>query len=197
MGLWDFFFGKKHSDKPKKSPYLPETEDPLDIKFVKNFTSNGGFFLYNDSKELVLSNLDKICLENSWTLEQIVCLDKEISEIFGVTYLNETFAKLNKFKALLIKCEYLISNSGKILLSDQQIRHLKLIDLPETILISAKISQFAKDVSEAMSNLKNKYKKNIPINITTLRAISKNEKNEKITSQTTDSKNIYLLLEDF
>ena len=197
MGLWDFFFGKKHSDKPKKSPYLPETEDPLDIKFVKNFTSNGGFFLYNDSKELVFSNLDKICLENSWTLEQIVCLDKEISEIFGVSYLNETFAKLNKFKALLIKCEYLISNSGKILLSDQQIRHLKLIDLPETILISAKISQFAKDVSEAMSNLKNKYKKNIPINITTLKAISKNEKNEKITSQKTDSKNIYLLLEDF
>ena len=159
MGLWDFFFGKKHSDKPKKSPYLPETEDPLDIKFVKNFTSNGGFFLYNDSKELVFSNLDRICLENSWTLKQIVCLDKEISEILGVTYLNETFAKLNKFKALLIKCEYLISNSGKILLSDQQIKHLKLIDLPETILISAKISQFAKDVSEAMSNLKNKYKK--------------------------------------
>ena len=197
MGLWDFFFGKKHSNKPKKSPYLPETEDPLDIKFVKNFTSNGGFFLYNDSKELVFSNLDRICLENSWTLKQIVCLDKEISEILGVTYLNETFAKLNKFKALLIKCEYLISNSGKILLSDQQIKHLKLIDLPETILISAKISQFAKDVSEAMSNLKNKYKKNIPINITTLKAISKNEKNEKITSQRTDSKNIYLLLEDF
>ena len=197
MGLWDFFFGKKHTDKPKKSPYLPETEDPLDIKFVKNFTSNGGFFLYNDSKELVFSNLDRICLENSWTLKQIVCLDKEISEILGVTYLNETFAKLNKFKALLIKCEYLISNSGKILLSDQQIKHLKLIDLPETILISAKISQFAKDVSEAMSNLKNKYKKNIPINITTLKAISKNEKNEKITSQRTDSKNIYLLLEDF
>ena len=49
-----------------------------------------------------------------------------------------------------------ISNSGKILLSDQQIKHLKLIDLPETIVISAKISQFSNDVSEAMSNLKNK-----------------------------------------
>ena len=48
-----------------------------------------------------------------------------------------------------------------------------------------------------MTNLKNKYKNNFPINITTLKAISKNEKNEKITNQTTDSKNIYLLLEDF
>tara|TARA_B100000963_G_scaffold78627_1_gene66679 strand:- start:2196 stop:2789 length:594 start_codon:yes stop_codon:yes gene_type:complete len=197
MGLWDFFFGKKHSAKPKKSRYLPEIEDPIDIRFVKNFKSNGGYFLYNDSKELVFSNLDEICLENSWALAEIVCFDKEISELFSVSYLKETFAKLNKFKALLIKCEYLISNSGKILLSDRQIKHLKLIDLPETILISAKISQFSKDVSEAMSNLKNKYKKNFPTNITTLKAISKNEKNEQITSQTTDSKNIYLLLEDF
>ena len=88
----------------------------------------------------------------------------------------------------------MISNSGKILLSNQQIKHLKLTELPKTILISAKISQFSKDVSEAMSNLKNKYKKNFPTNITTLKAISKNE---KIMSQTTDSKNIYLLLEDF
>jgi len=197
MGLWDFFFGKKLSFKPKKSPYLPEIEDPLDIRFVKNFTSNGGYFLYNDSKELVSSNLDKICLENSLTLEEIVCLDKQISETLGIRYLDETLAKLNKFKAVLIKCEYLISNSGKILLSDQQIKHLKLIDLPETILISAKISQFSKDVSEAMTNLKNKYKNNFPINITTLKAISKNEKNEKINNQTADSKNIYLLLEDF
>ena len=197
MGLWDFFFGKKHSAKPKKSKYLPEIEDPIDIRFVKNFTSNGGYFLYNDSKELVFSNLDKICLENSWALEEIVCFDKEISELFSVSYLDKTFAKLNKFKALLIKCEYLISNSGKILLSDQQIKHLKLIELPKTILISAKISQFSKDVSEAMSNLKNKYKINFPTNITTLKAIPKNEKNEKITSQTTNSKNIYLLLEDF
>ena len=197
MGLWDFFFGKKLSVKPKKSKYLPEIEDPIDVRFVKNFTSNGGYFLYNDSKELVLSNLDKICHENSWALEEIVCFDKEISELFKVSCLNETFTKPNKFKALLIKCEYLISNSGKILLSDQQIKHLKLIDLPETIVISAKISQFSNDVSEAMSNLKNKYKKNFPTNITTLKAISKNETNGKITSQTTDSKNIYLLLEDF
>ena len=95
-------------------------------------------------RNLFFSNLDKICLENSWTLEQIVCFDKEISELFNVSYLNKTFAKLNKFKALLIKCEYLISNSGKILLSDQQIKHLKLIELPKTILISAKNSQFFK-----------------------------------------------------
>ena len=197
MGLWDFFFGKKYSAKPSKSPYMPEIGDPSDIKFVKNFISNGGFFLYNDSIELIISNLGKICLENSWTLEEVVCLDKEISELFSISYFDKTSVKLNNFKALLINCEYLISDSGKILLSDQQIKHLKLIDLPKTILVSAKINQFSKDVSEAMSNLKNKYKNNFPTNITTLKAISKNEKDEKITHQPTDSKNIYLLLEDF
>ena len=197
MGLWDFFFGKKYSGKPNKSQYLPEVGDPIDIKFVKNFVASGGYFLYNDSRELIISNLDKICLENSWALEDVVCLDKEISELFSISYFDKNSVKLDSFKAILINCEYLISDSGKILLSDQQIKHLKLIDLPKTILVSAKINQFSKDVSEAMSNLKNKYKINFPTNISTLRAISKNEKDKKITHQTTDSKNIYLLLEDF
>ena len=197
MGLWDFFFGKKHSTNPIKSQYLPETEDPVDIKFVKNFISNGGYFLYNDSKELIISNLHKICLENSWASEEVVCLDKRISESLNISYFDKASIKLNNSKALFIYCEYLISDSGKILLSDQQIKHLKLSDLPKTILVSAKINQFSKDVSEAMSNLKNKYKNNFPTNITTLKAVSKNQKDVKITHQTTDSKNIYLLLEDF
>ena len=82
MGLWDFFFGKKHSAKPKKSKYLPEIEDPIDIRFVKNFTSNGGYFLYNDSKELVFSNLDKICIENS-------CLEKNSKKNYLTTALHK------------------------------------------------------------------------------------------------------------
>jgi len=41
MGIWKKIFGKK----PDKSPYLPIPEEPLDISFAKNFTSNGGLFL--------------------------------------------------------------------------------------------------------------------------------------------------------
>ena len=46
MGIWKKIFGKK----PDKSPYLPIPEEPLDISFAKNFTSNGGLF-YITSQE--------------------------------------------------------------------------------------------------------------------------------------------------
>ena len=49
MGIWKKIFGKK----PDKSPYLPTPEEPLDISFAKNFTSNGGLFLYNESREKI------------------------------------------------------------------------------------------------------------------------------------------------
>ena len=57
MGIWNKFFGAK---KPEKSPYFPDSEGPLDLGFVKKFTSSGGFFLYNDSSELVLKNFKEI-----------------------------------------------------------------------------------------------------------------------------------------
>ena len=70
MGIWKKIFGKK----PDKSPYLPTPEEPLDISFAKNFTSNGGLFLYNQSKEKVLYNFHEICKEN-----KIQCFEKNFT----------------------------------------------------------------------------------------------------------------------
>ena len=62
------------------------------------------------------------------------------------------------FKACLINCEFLISNTGLILVCDKQIKHFKLTELPDTLIILSQTNQFARDVSEGMALLKNKYK---------------------------------------
>ena len=188
MGIWKKIFGKK----PDKSPYLPTPEEPLDISFAKNFTSNGGLFLYNQSKEKVLYNFHEICKENKWTSEEIICLNQKLSSYFKIPFIVNNSGKLTHYKSLLINCEYLISNTGKILLSSKQINHFKLSDLPKTILVVAKLSQLVKDVSQGMTQIKNKYPNKIPTNITTLKTI----KDKKASSIKTNSKNIYLLLED-
>ena len=196
MGIWKNFFGKKPSNKSEKSPYLPNPEEPMDLSFAKNFTSSGGYFLYNDSLELVLSNFSKICVENNWEPNQIVSLNKELSDLFHTQFIVHTSGKLNQFEAALIHCEYLIGNTGKILLSKHQINHFKLNELPQTIIVSAKINQLTRDVSQGMSLLKNKYADTIPTNITTLKtkSLASKEKNQEVK---TNAKNIYLLLEDF
>lgn len=193
MGIWDKFFGKSKTQKPKKSPFLPNEDDPLDIGFAKNFTRKGGRFLYNESKDILLSNFNEICVENNWEPQQILSLNQTNSDLFSASYVNETSGSLKAYKAALIDCEYLISNTGKILLSENQIRHFKLSDLPETIVVMASMDQLVRDVSQGMTFLKNKYPKTIPTNITTLKI--KSDPEEVAVSSTT-SKSIYLLLED-
>ena len=193
MGIWDKFFGKSKTQKSKKSPFLPNEEDPLDIGFAKNFTRKGGRFLYNESKDILLSNFNEICVENNWEHQQILSLNQTNSDLFSTSYVNETSGSLKAYKAALIDCEYLISNTGKILLSENQIRHFKLSDLPETIVVIASMDQLVRDVSQGMTFLKNKYPKTIPTNITTLKIKSDPE---EVAEYSTTSKSIYLLLED-
>lgn len=196
MTMWDKFFGKKSSKLPERSPYLPPEEDPIDIVFAKNFTSKGGHFLYCDALPLVVANFDNICEENYWNNDSVVSLDKLLSERFNSTYVGKTSGNLNAFNAALISCEHLISNTGKILLSEHQIKHYKLSELPNTIIILAKIEQLVNDISQGMTALKNKYHKNIPTNITTLRTKLSEEDENDIENLNSSAKNIYLLLED-
>jgi hypothetical protein len=194
MGIWNKFFGAK---KPEKSPYFPDSEGPLDLGFVKKFTSSGGFFLYNDSSELVLKNFKEICTENNWNQSEIISLNQNLAQRFQVSFVEQASGKLDNFKAILIHCEFLISNTGKILLSNNQINHFKIKALPKTIIVSAKISQIARDVSQGMAQLKNKYINTIPTNITTLNIKRKSSNDKQNQEEQTDSKNIYLLLEDY
>ena len=85
----------------------------------------------------------------------------------NVDVLKDEFSPKN-FKTCIIRCEFLISNTGLILVCDKQIKHFKLKELPDTLIIISQINQFSKDVSEAMSLLKNKYENTIPTNITTI-----------------------------
>ena len=194
MGIWNKFFGAK---KPEKSPYFPDSEGPLDLSFVKKFTSFGGFFLYNDSSELVLKNFKEICTENNWNQSEIISLNQNLAQRFQVSFVEQASGKLNDFKAILINCEFLISNTGKILLSKNQINHFKIKALPKTIIEKEKISQIARDVSQGMTQLKNKYINAIPTNITTLNIKWQSSNDKQNQEEQTDSKNIYLLLEDY
>ena len=114
----------------------------------------------------------------------------------NVDVFNEELSPQN-FKTCIIKCEFLISNTGLILVCDKQIKHYKLKELPNTLIILSKTDQFSKDVSEAMSLLKNKYTDAIPTNITTINIYNYLEKEKNISLDKNNSKNIYLLHQDF
>ena len=196
MGIWDSLFGKSKAKKIENSPFFPKQDDPLDVGFAKNFTSKGGKFLFNEIKSNLAENFKNICIENNWEPRHIISLDNSLSNEFGAGLISQKSASLKAYSAALINCEYLISNTGKILLSEYQIKHFKLDDLPQTIIVKANMNQLVRDVSQGMTLLKNKYPKKIPTNITTLKIRSDSEEEKQADKSGTSSKSIYLLLED-
>ncbi len=194
MSFWAKFFGKKK--KKEKSKYLPENEIPNDLSFVKKFTIKGGRFLFCENNNETSFNFNEILVENNWNLNEVFCFDNDIKKKLNVDVLKDELSPKN-FKTCIIRCEFLISNTGLILVCDKQIKHFKLKELPDTLIILSQINQFSKDVSEAMSLLKNKYENTIPTNITTINIYNYLEKGNDMSLDKNNSKNIYLLHQDY
>ena len=121
----------------------------------------------------------------------IFILDKKIAKEF---YLDSNELKKKKEKKVaFIGCEFLIANTGGILISSNQVENLNLAHLPDNIIVKASMNQFASDISDGMSKLKTQYEKDLPINITNLNAKNP-EKESDFLSHGNSSKNIYLLI---
>ena len=186
MNFLDIFFWKK---KPKKSKYLPEKREPLEISFVKKFTLNGGKFLYCENEDELRVNFQNILIENEISFSELLSNENSIIEYFNID--NNSINP----KALVMNCEFLISNQGSIMVSNHQILDKKLNQLPDILIIRAKTSDFKYDVSEAMSGIKNKYDESIPSNITNIHPTNREKKSNFISYKRT-SKELYLLLRD-
>lgn len=194
MKWWNRLFGKKKSDRPDKSPYLPNEKVPREISFAQNFTEKGGFFLYYENQKQIKDNFLQILRENGWNREDVLCFDQNLAAVFDLP-LTKQEDKISSFKVGLLLCEYLISNTGSILFCHHQIQHLKMNQLPKTLVVYASLNQFVSDVSEGMTKLKNKYNKKIPTNISAINC-QDNKQVDGDSSSTNPSKNIYLLLQD-
>jgi hypothetical protein len=192
LGFWDFFRSKKNEDSDEiESPIFED--DSNDIIFVKKFTSSGGRFTFIDEKNSTNEIFKKIIEENQWTLDNVCSLDSNLSKNLNIRLIKKI--DNDNVKALVTECEFLLSNTGRILICNKQIKSTRIESLPPVVIILAKSNQFVSDVSEGMTKLKMKYKTNFPTNITTINV--KNKLNEdNFLTYGNSAKDIYLILSD-
>jgi len=192
LGFWDFFRSKKNEDSDEIESSIFE-DDSNDIIFAKNFTSSGGRFTYIDEKNSTNEIFKKIIEENQWTLDNVCSLDSNLSKNLNIRLIRKI--DNDNVKALVTECEFLLSNTGRILICNKQIKSNRIESLPQVVIILAKSNQFVSDVSEGMTKLKMKYKTNFPTNITTINV--KNKLNEdNFLTYGNSAKDIYLILSD-
>jgi len=192
LGFWNFFRNKKNEDSDEiESPI--SKDDTNDLIFAKNFTSFGGRFIFIDEKNSTNEIFQKIIEENQWSNDNVCSLDSNISKNLNIRLIRKI--DNDNVNALVTECEFLLSNTGRILICNKQIKSNRIEDLPSVVIVLAKSNQFVSDVSEGMTELKKKYKTNFPSNITTINV--KNKLNEdNFLTYGNSAKDIYLILSD-
>ena len=196
MSLFRKIFGAVNdiSNEEKKnetSPFLPQDELPVDEQFTINFKKNGGKFLYCDTIEEVHEQFLNVLEENDWFECEVMCYEPKL---FGLLDENKlSYRKSENPKFLLASCENLIADEGSILFSSNQIKQNKPNELPANIVIYATTSQILGTKSDGLREIKKKYDRDYPTNITTIKYFEK-AKEEDFLQYGSSAKNLYLLL---
>ena len=196
MSLFRKIFGLTERSEEKikseeRGKYMPEVKLPIDEKFTINYKANGGKFLYCENMDEVHKTLLKILQENSWEDENVLILDTKLQELFSSFDLKAT-RRPDDAIYFLSTCEYLIAETGSLLISSNQITEKQLPDLPPNFIIFATTSQFVESISDGMHGINHNKKGRFPTNITTIKHFKKLEDN--FMSYGSSSKNLYLLL---
>lgn len=196
MSFWNKLFSTKTKtdNSDEKSKFLPEEKEAVEITFAKKFTEKGGKFIYSENSSSTDQFFNDILKENNWHRNDVLCIDENLADRFQLECKKKQF-KFKNFPVFLIDCEFLIGDQGTLLICNHQLKDFKLEQLPPYFIVFSGLKQFASDVSDGMSKLKEKHAAQLPNNITTLNV--KNIVDEKnFLTYGSSAKNLYLLLQE-
>lgn len=192
MHIFKNFFSS--SKKPSKEVIKDKEkiELPLDESFVHFFTQKNGKFLYCAHQEEVNQNLVRIFEENDW--ENTLCFNQDLQKMLLIAGVNST-EKQTSITPFFTTCEHLIAKDGSLLFTSNQLKEIKLKDLPIHFIVFAKTSQIVTSNDDALTSIKSIYKGKIPTNISPIKDYNPNKKSDDFLEYgNNNSKNLYLLL---
>lgn len=200
MSLFRKFFGtandaSEDEDNNLYSNFSSTSGLNPDELFTLNFKKNGGKFLYCENLTEVKNHFEDILEENDWFESNVVCFETKLFSMLDENKLN--YKNIENPKFLFCSCENLIAEEGAVLFSSNQIKQNKPQELPANIIIFATTSQIVLSKGDGLQQIKKRYEKNFPSNITTFKYFEK-AKEEDFLHYGSVAKNLYLLLlEDF
>lgn len=196
MNIFKKIFGNQDDaeDQEKKVPrsqYTPDINTPVDELFTINFKNNGGKFIYCSSMSEVHENFENILEENDWFETEVKCFDSRLFLFLDENKLE--YKDVTNPTFFFTSCENLIADEGSILFSSKQLKQHKIDELPTNIIVFASTSQLTMTKGDSLRNIKNKYDKEYPTNITAIKYFEKSNE-EDFLHYGSCHKNLYLIL---
>jgi len=160
------------------SPIYHPLDDSLAQEFRKNLELIGGKVFLCPSKNEIPTLVKSISTEKGQS--SIFCKDEQLQELLKpeVTINSEEsdFAELN---ICVTGCEFLVAHLGSVVISSAQISGRRLNVFPETHIIISEQSQITKYLDDALENMRNKYKNELPSLISNITGPSRTADIEK------------------
>lgn len=162
----------------ESSVYQPIHES-LDVAFAQEFTRIGGKFVYCEDEEELFSTLQYMVRSNN--LFPVFCANQELMPYFQkyeIPVTNEEY-KLNRSKATITLCEFLIARLGSIMISSRMSSGRSLPIIPDVHIVIARSSQLVPDLEQALQRIREKYGNKLPSFISVISGPSRTADIEK------------------
>lgn len=130
-------------------------EDGNAITFVQNFKAMGGIFIYLESEDEFGDCVKQLAPQNDW--EPLWCTSPKMQTLlkkYGLSYSTEP-VKENKQKLVgITTCDYLIAQTGSIIITDRNTDSRKAYIEPDVLLVLARTNQIVEGLKEALKKQK-------------------------------------------
>ena len=130
-------------------------EDGNAITFVQRFKDMGGIFIYLENEAELGECLKQLAPQNGWGA--LWCTSPEMQTLlkkYDVNYVVDEPDRSNNPKvASIIPCDYLIAQTGSIIVSDGRAGSRKAYTNPDILLVMAHTDQIVVGLKEAMQSL--------------------------------------------
>lgn len=130
-------------------------EDGSAITFVQRFKDMGGIFIYLENEAELGECLKQLAPQNGWG--SLWCTSPEMQtllEKYEVDYVAEAPDRnANPKIASIIPCDYLVAQTGSIIVTDERTGSRKAYTEPDILLVMARADQIVVGLKEALQRL--------------------------------------------
>lgn len=160
------------------SPIYHSLDESLTQEFKKNLELIGGKVILCHTVEKIPCLIKSICEEKNQS--KIFCKDPILQQLLKSDLIinseEDDFLNLN---IGVTGCEFLVAHLGSVMISSAQISGRRLNVFPETHIVVAEQSQITNYLDDALENMRNKYKNELPSLISNITGPSRTADIEK------------------
>lgn len=144
----------------QSSVFKKSEEELLEIQFAEEFSKVNGNFIFCESKEQCLEDLNALIQKKSWT--NIYAFEKELIDWMKIENLKTDDADFLNANVGITTCEALSARTGSILISNGTEAGRRLSIYPHVHIVIAFTYQLFDDLNTALTFIEQKYEGKLP-----------------------------------